>query len=129
MNITFAICLVVFFSVIAEYLTWIVRKNRTSVFIDVSIIRILTTCLSICIIYYIDKQHNDYEFLNESNNFKYELLQHQDSLINYQRIMIDTLANHLWEEHNCDIPQFDGELKINIDCEEQYLDSLYNTQL
>ena len=42
--------------------------------------------------------------------------------------MIDTLANHLWEEHNCDIPQFDGELKINIDCEEQYLDSLYNTQ-
>lgn len=129
MNVTFAICLVVFFSIIAEYLTWIVRKNRTSVFIDVSIIRILTTCLSICIIYYIDKQHNNYEFLNESNNFKYELLQHQDSLINYQRIMIDTLANHLWEEHNCDIPQFDGELKINIDYEEQYLDSLYNTQL
>lgn len=129
MNVTFAICLVVFFSVIAEYLTWIVRKNRTSVFIDISIIRILTTCLSICIIYYIDKQHNDYEFLNESNNFKYELLQYQDSLINYQRIMIDTLANHLWEEHNCDIPQFDGELKINIDYEEQYLDSLYNTQL
>lgn len=129
MNVTFAICLVVFFSVIAEYLTWIVRKNRTSVFIDVSIIRILTTCLSICIIYYIDKQHNDYEFLNESNNFKYELLQHQDSLINYQRIMIDTLANHLWEEYNCDIPQFDGELKINIDYEEQYLDSLYNIQL
>ena len=129
MNITFAIFVIVFFSFIGEILTWISRKDRIFAFSYVSLIRILAICLSIYTIHCIDKQYDDYKFLNETNSFKYKLLQHQDSLINYQRIMIDTLANHLWEEHNCDIPQFDGELKINIDCEEQYLDSLYNTQL
>ena len=129
MNITFVICLVVFFSFIGECLTWIVRKNKTFIFGYVSIIRLLAICLSIYTIYCIDNQHDDYKVLNEANSFKYELVQHQDSLINYQRTMIDNLANHLWEEHDCDIPQFDGELKDNIDYEEQYLDSLYNTQL
>ena len=129
MNVTFSICLIVFFSFIGECLTWIVRKDKTFIFGYVSVMRLLTICLSICTIYRIDKQHDDYKFLNEANSFKYELVQHQDSLINYQRMMIDNLANHLWEEHDCDIPQFDGELKDNIDYEEQYLDSLYNTQL
>ena len=129
MNTTFAILVIVFFSFIGEVLTWISRKDRIFTFSHVSLIRILTICLSIYTIYCVDKQYNNYEFLNEANSFKQELIQHQDSLINYQRTMIDTLANHLWEEHNCDIPQVDGELKINIDCEEQYLDSLYNTQL
>ena len=129
MNVTFAICLIVFFSFIGEVLTWISRKDRIFAFSHVSLIRILTICLSVYTIHCVDKQHNDYKFLNKANSFKQELIQHQDSLINYQRIMIDTLANHLLEEHNCDIPQFDGELKINIDYEEQYLDSLYNTQL
>lgn len=124
MNVTFAICVIVFSSFIGEVLTWISRKDRIYAFSHVSLIRILTICLSIYTIHCVDKQYDD-----KANSFKQELIQHQDSLINYQRIMIDTLANHLWEEHNCDIPQFDGELKINIDCEEQYLDSLYNTQL
>ena len=124
MNVTFAICVIVFFSFIGEILTWISRKDRIYAFSHVSLIRILTICLSIYTIHCVDKQYD-----NEANSFKQELIQHQDSLINYQHIMIDTLANHLWEEHNCDIPQFDGELKINIDYEEQYLDSLYNTQL
>lgn len=124
MNVTFAICLIVFFSFIEEILTWISRKDRIYAFSHVSLIRILTICLSIYTIHCVDKQYN-----NEANLFKQELIQHQDLLINYQHTMIDTLANHLWEEHNCDIPQFDGELKINIDYEEQYLDSLYNTQL
>ena len=129
MNVTFAICLIIFFSFIGEVLTWIVRKDKTLIFGYIAATRLSAIGLSICSICYINKQDNDYKFLNEANNFKYELVQHQDSLINYQRIMIDTLANHLWEEHNCDIPQFNGELKINIDYEEQYLDSLYNTQL
>lgn len=124
MNVTFAICVIVFFSFIGEILTWILRKDRIYAFSHVSLIRILTICLSIYTIHCVDKQYN-----NEANSFKQELIQHQDLLINYQHTMIDTLANHLWEEHNCDIPQFDGELKINIDYEEQYLDSLYNTQL
>ena len=129
MNVTFAICVVVFFYFIGEILTWISRKDRILDFSYVSLTRILPIWLSIYTIYCVDKQYDNYEFLKEDNSFKQELVQHQDSLINYQRIMIDTLANHLWEEHNCDIPQFDGELKINIDYEEQYLDSLYNTQL
>ena len=129
MNTTVAILVIVYFSIIGEVLTWILRTDRISVFSCISLIRILTICLSISAIHCIDKQYDDYKFLKEPNSFKQELIKHQDSLINYQRIMIDTLANHLWEEHNCDIPQFDGELKINIDCEEQYLDSLYNTQL
>ena len=129
MNIAFTICLIVSFSFIGEVLTWISRKDKTFVFIYVSAIRILAISLSIYAIYYINKQYDDYKFLNKANNFKYELLQHQDSLINYQRNMINDLANHLWEEHDCDIPQFDSDLKYNIDYEEQYIDSLHNTQL
>ena len=129
MNLTFAICLIILFSYIGECLTWIIRKDKAFIFGYVSIIRLLAICLSIYTIYCIDNQHDDYKVLNEANSFKYELVQHQDSLINYQRTMIDNLAKHLWEKHDCDIPQFDGELKDNIDYEEQYLDSLYNTQL
>lgn len=129
MNVILVIFVIVFFSFIGEVLTWISRKDRIFAFSHVSLIRILITCLSIYTIHCVDKQYDDYKFSKETNLFKQELIQHQDLLINYQRIMIDTLANHLWEEHDCDIPQFDGELKINIDYEEQYLDSLYNTQL
>ena len=129
MNVTLAICLVVFFSFIGEILTWLVSKDNTFTFGYVSAIRILAICLSICTIYSIKDEYNNYNSLQESNSFKYEVLQHQDSLINYQRNMIKELANHLQNEHNCDIPQFDGELKDNIQFEEEYLDSLYNTQL
>lgn len=129
MNITFAICLVIFFSFVGECLTWILRKDKTFVFGYVSAIRILAIGSSICTVYCINKQYSDYEFLNEANSFKRELLQHQDSLITYQRTMIDDLTNHLWEKHNCDIPQFDGNLMDNIQYEEEYLDSLYSTQL
>ena len=62
-------------------------------FIYVSSIRLLVISFSICTICGIDKQQDDYEFLNEADSFKYELIQHQDSLINYQRTMIDELAN------------------------------------
>lgn len=129
MNITLAICAIISFSFIGEVLTWISKKDRESAFRYVSVIRILTICLSLDTIYCINKQYNDYEFLNKSNSFKYELIQHQDSLINYQRIMISNLTNHLWNEHDCDISQFDGKLKDKIDYEEQYIDSLYNIQL
>ena len=129
MNITFAIVLIVFFSFIGELLTWIVRKDNTFTFGYVSAIRILAICLSIITIYSIKDEYNNYNQLQEANSFKYELLQHQDSLINYQRTMIKELVNHLQDEHDCDIPQFDGELKDNIQFEEEYLDSLYNIQL
>lgn len=129
MNTTFAILVIVSFSFIGEVLTWISRKDRIFVFSYVSLIRVLTICLSICTIHCINEQYEDYKFLKEANSFKYELIQHQDSLINYQKTMIKELANHLWEEHDCDIPQFDGILKDNIDYEEQYLDSLYNKEL
>lgn len=129
MNLTFGIFLIVLFSFIGEYLTWIVRKDNTFTFGYVAAIRILAICLSICTIYSIKDEYNNYNSLQESNSFKYELLQHQDSLINYQKDMIKELANHLQDEHDCDIPQFDGELKDNIQFEEEYLDNLYNTQL
>ena len=129
MNTTFAIFVIVSFSFIGEVLTWISRKDRIFVFSYVSLIRVLTISLSICTIHCVDEQYEDYEFLKEANSFKQELIQHQDSLINYQKTMINELANHLWKEHDCDIPQFDGILKDNIDYEEQYLDSLYNKEL
>ena len=129
MNVTFEICLVVFFYFVGECLTWIVRKDNTFTFGYVAAIRILVICLSICTIYSIKDEYNNYNSLQEANSFKYELLQHQDSLINYQRIMIKELAKHLQDEHDCDIPQFDDNLNDNIQFEEEYLDSLYNTQL
>ena len=129
MNTTLIIISIISFSFLGETLTWISRKDRISVFSYVSFIRVIAICVSISTIYHIDKQYNDYKFLNEANSFKQELIQHQDSLINYQKTMINELTNHLWEEHDCDIPQFDGVLKDNIDYEEQYLDSLYNKEL
>lgn len=129
MNITVAILVIIYFSFIGEIITWILRKDRIFIFLCGSLIRILTIYLSISAIHCVDKQYKDYEFLKEANSFKYELIQHQDSLISYQKTMINELANHLWEEHDCDIPQFDGILKDNIDYEEQYLDSLYNKEL
>ena len=129
MNITFSICLIIFFSFIGELLTWTIRKDNTFTFGYVAAIRILAICLSIITIYSIKDKYNNYNLLQEANSFKYELLQHQDNLINYQKDMIKELTNHLQDNHDCDIPQFDGELKDNINYEEQYLDSLYNTQL
>ena len=129
MNTTLAIIVIGYLSFLGEVLTWISRKDRIFVFSYVSLIRVLAIGLSISAIHCIDKQSDDYEFLKEANSFKYELIQHQNSLINYQKTMIKELANHLWEEHDCDIPQFDGILKDNIDYEEQYLDSLYNKEL
>lgn len=129
MNVTFAIYLVAGFALLGEILTWIVRNQNTFTFGYVSVVRIMVTCLSICTIIYVNDEHKDYEAVKDANMFKYELVLHQDSLINYQRTMIDDLANTLWHDYNDDLPQFDGDLKDRIDFEEQYLDSLYNTQL
>ena len=61
--------------------------------------------------------------------FKSELIQHQDSLINYQKTMIYKLSNSLLEKYDYDILQLNIILKDKIDYEEQYIDSLYNIQL
>lgn len=70
-----------------------------------------------------------YEELKENNAFKYELIQHQDSLIKLQAQLIDDLANHLQQEHDCDVPMFDSSELDNIHEQEAIIDSLYNSQL
>lgn len=69
------------------------------------------------------------QHLKEANEFKRELIQHQQKLIEYQDIMINSLANTLWNEYNDDCAQFDGEEQDNINEEKQIIDSLYNTQM
>ena len=68
------------------------------------------------------------EHLKESNKFKYELIQHQQKLIEYQDVMISSLGDVLWNEYGYDLPQFDGEEQDNIDIEKQIIDSLYKSQ-
>lgn len=70
----------------------------------------------------------DDQHLKEANEFKYKLIQHQQKLIEYQDIMINELANTLWNEYNDDCAQFDGEEQDNINNEKQIIDSLYNSQ-
>lgn len=86
-------------------------------------IAIIITLLFIHTIY------KDLVFFQEANDFKYELIIHQDALIKYQRKMIDNVTDHLWNEHNCDIPDFDGDVMYDIAREQSIIDSLYNTQL
>lgn len=69
------------------------------------------------------------EFLKEANEFKYELIQHQDSIIQYQYNLINDMDKHLEEEHNCDNPIFDGDDYYFMKEQQQIIDSLYNTQL
>ncbi len=69
------------------------------------------------------------QHLKEANEFKRELIQHQQKLIEYQDTMINSLANTLWNEYNDDCAQFDGEEQDNIIEEKQIIDSLYNTQM
>ena len=37
-----------------------------------------------------------------------------DSLIVLQSTMIDELANHMWNEHDCELPQMDSDLLDSI---------------
>ncbi len=68
------------------------------------------------------------QHLKEANEFKRELIYHQQKLIDYQTIMINSLADTLWREYNDDCAQFDGEEQDKILEQQQIIDSLYNTQ-
>ena len=66
--------------------------------------------------------------LKEANEFKRELIHHQQLLIDYQSVMINSLADTLWNEYNDDCPQFDGEEQDHINEQREIIDSLYKSQ-
>lgn len=49
------------------------------------------------------------------------LINKQRELINLQATMIDDMANHCWEQHDCDIPCFDGCVADSIHILEKQL--------
>ena len=50
----------------------------------------------------------------------------QQKLIDLQSTMIDSLANHLWFTHNCELSICDCDMLDSIHTIEQELDELYN---
>ncbi len=68
------------------------------------------------------------EHLKESNEFKQELIYHQQKLIDYQNVMINTLKNVLWNDYDYDLPQLDGQEQDDIDFEKEVIDSFYKSQ-
>jgi hypothetical protein len=50
----------------------------------------------------------------------------QQKLIDLQSNMIDSLTNHLWFEHDCELGICDGDILDSIHTIEQELDELYN---
>lgn len=129
MNTTIVITLIVIFGLIGEFYTWLTRNDNSFTRGYVSAIRVLTLALAICAIHIAGTESTSTAELHEANRFKYECISHLDSLRVLQSSMIDELANHLEEEHDCDIPMFDGDALDNIHEQENIIDSLYNTQL
>ena len=54
------------------------------------------------------------------------VVEKQQNLIDLQSTMIDSLANHLWFEHDCELEICDGHLLDSIHTVEQELNELYN---
>ena len=50
----------------------------------------------------------------------------QQKLIDLQSTMIDSLANHLWFDHNCELSICDGNILDSIHTIEKELDEIYN---
>lgn len=50
----------------------------------------------------------------------------QQKLIDLQSTMIDSLANHLWFDHDCELSICDGDILDSIHTVEKELDELYN---
>lgn len=128
MNTTAIIISIIVFGIFSEILTWITKQSSLFIKAYVSVIRILTLILALSTILYIDIDSKDVTRLKEANDFKYECIQHLDSLRILQSAMIDSLANCLEEDYNCDIPQFDGDALDNIYEQEQIIDSLYKLE-
>lgn len=92
------------------------------------IVSIISITATLTLVSFTVFNKNKLEHLKESNNFKYELIQHQQKLIDYQDVMIKSLSDVLWNEYNDDCAQFDGEEQDNIIIEKNIIDSLYNSQ-
>lgn len=128
MNTTVIIIVIIIFGIFSEILTWTTNQSNLFIKVYVSVIRISILVLALFAISYIDIDPEDITQLKEANDFKYECIQHLDSLRTLQSTMIDELANCLEEDYNCDIPQFDGDALDNIHEQEQIIDSLYKSQ-
>lgn len=92
------------------------------------IVSIVSIAATLTLVSFTTSNKNGVEHLKESNKFKYELIQHQQKLIEYQDVMINELADVLWNNYNYDCPQFDGEEQDNINNEKEIIDSLYKSQ-
>lgn len=101
------------------------KSNSLAINFVVSAISIVITLI---LVSFTTSNKNDVEHLKESNKFKYELIQHQQKLIEYQDVMINELADVLWDDYNYDCPQFDGKEQDNINNEKEIIDSLYKSQ-
>ena len=54
------------------------------------------------------------------------IVEKQQKLIDLQSTMIDSLANHLWFDHDCELSICDGDILDSIHSIEKELDELYN---
>lgn len=53
------------------------------------------------------------------------IVEKQQKLIDLQSTMIDSLANHLWFNHECELSICDGDILDSIHTIEKELDELY----
>lgn len=106
---------------VSEWELWYNRKSDWMAYIYFAIIRLCIVIFAIASIGYIAFDHNEVNAANERNH---NLIEHFDSLRVLQTEMIDLMGNHLWNEHDCDLPMFDGDLLDKINEQETKIDSL-----
>lgn len=54
------------------------------------------------------------------------IVEKQQKLIDLQSTMIDSLGNHLWFDHDCELGICDGDILDSIHTIEKELNELYN---
>ena len=121
MNIYLIISIIIALFLVSEWELWYNRKSDWMAYIYFAIIRLFIVIFAIASIGYIAFDHNE---VNAANEHNHNLIKHFDSLRVLQTEMIDSMANHLWNEHDCDLPMFDGDLLDNINEQETKIDSL-----
>ena len=121
MNTYLIISIIIALFLVSEWELWHNRKSDWMAYIYFAMIRLFIVIFAIASIGYIAFDHNEVNAINEHNH---NLIEHFDSLRILQTEMIDSMANHLWNEHDCDLPMFDGDLLDNINEQETKIDSL-----
>ena len=121
MNIYLIISIIIGLFLVSEWELWYNRKSDWMAYIYFAMIRLSIVIFTIASIGYIAFDHNEVNAINEHNH---NLIEHFDSLRVLQTEMIDSMANHLWNEHDCDLPMFDGDLLDNINEQETKIDSI-----